>query len=115
RLLLEIMCPTGLRHRRKHAGVETILSYCSVNEYFGEMGLMLNQPRSASCIAFSHPNHEGSIELVKIPSKTFWKLIKMSAPIRERVKQEIANRRKQTIAKLARTVWEVANQVQFSP
>ncbi len=115
RLLLEALCPTGLRQHRKHAGIETILSYCSANDYFGEMGLMLNQPRSATCIAFSHPNHEGTVELVKIPSKTFWKLIKMSPAIRDRVKQEIATRRKQTITKLARPVWEEANQVQFSP
>lgn len=114
RLLLEALCPTGLRQHRKHAGIETILSYFSANDYFGEMGLMLNQPRSATCTAFSHPNHEGTVELVKIPSRTFWKLIKMSTTIRDRVKQEIANRRKHTIAMLARPVWEDANQVQFS-
>src|SRR5207248_434359 len=84
------------------------------NDYFGEMGLMLNQARSATCIAFSHPSHEGTVELIKIPSKTFWKLIKTSAVIRDRVKAEISIRRKQTIAKLARPVWEEANQVQFS-
>ena len=39
----------------------------------------------------------------------------MSPAIRDRVKQEIANRRKMTIAQLARPVWEDANQVQFSP
>jgi CRP-like cAMP-binding protein len=114
RLLLEALCPTGLRQHRKHAGIETILSYFSANDYFGEMGLMLNQPRSATCTAFSHPNHEGTVELVKIPAKTFWTLIKMSPTIRDRVKQEIANRRKFTIATLARPVWEDANQVQFS-
>src|SRR5207249_10196653 len=104
----------GLRQHHRHAGVEAILSYCSTNDYFGEMGLMLNQPRSATCMAFGHPNYEGSVELVKIPANTFWKLIKMSPEIRERVKQEIAKRRQKTIAQLARPVWEDAGQVQFS-
>lgn len=114
RLLLEALCPQGLRSFRKHQGVETILSYCSANDYFGEMGLMLNKPRSATCIAFSHPNHEGTVELVKIPSQTFWRLIKNSTVLRDRVKAAIAERRQQTLLQLAKPVWEDANQVQFS-
>jgi Fe-S-cluster-containing hydrogenase component 2/CRP-like cAMP-binding protein len=114
RLLLEALCPGGLRQRRKHAGIETILSYASANDHFGEIGLMLNQPRGATCIAFSHPNHEGSVELVKLPAATFWKIVDMSPAIRERVKQEVAKRRKEIVATLARPVWEEANQVQFS-
>ncbi len=75
---------------------------------------MLNQPRAASCIAFGHPNSEGTVELVRLSDTTFWKLVKMSPTIRDRVKQEIANRRKQNIATLARPVWEQSGQVQFS-
>lgn len=114
RLLLESLYTTGIRRRARHAGVETILSYCSPGDYFGEMGLMLSQPRNATCMAYGHPNHEGEVELVRIPSKTFWRLMKLSPAVRDKVKAEIADRRKKTITKLARPVWEEANQVQFS-
>jgi len=96
------------------SGPETILNYCSRGDYFGEMGLMLNQARSATCIAYGHPNDYGVVELVKVPGKTFWKLMKTSSEMREKVKQEIATRRKRTLERLLTPAWEDRNQVQFS-
>src|SRR5262249_46692748 len=114
RLLFERLFPRGVREYKKYAGIETILSYCSPDDYFGETGLMLNQPRSASCFAFSHPNREGVVELVKIPAKTFWRLMRLSNSVRERVKQEVSTKRRAMLATLGRGIWEDSNQVQFS-
>lgn len=114
RLVVETLFQKGIRQHDRFAGVETILSYITPNDFFGEMGLLLNQPRTASCIAFSHPNQEGSVDLVKIPSKTFWRLMRASTEIRDKLKAEVANRRKQMLTTIARPVWEEANQVQFS-
>lgn len=119
RLLLEALCPAGVRPYQRHQGVETILTYCSTNDYFGEIGLMMNAPRSATCIAFGHPDPEdkgkmeGELHLVKIPGATFDKLIKMSPTLKTRVREEIDRRRRKTIEEKARPVWE-SGQVQFS-
>jgi CRP-like cAMP-binding protein/Fe-S-cluster-containing hydrogenase component 2 len=96
------------------SGPETVLTYCSRGDYFGEMGLMLNQPRSASCLAYGHPNDCGVVELVRVPGKTFWKLMKSSTTLRDKVKQEIAVRRKRTLERLLTPAWDDKNQAQFS-
>jgi CRP-like cAMP-binding protein len=112
RMLLEAVLP--LRPLTRNTGPETILTYCSRGDYFGEIGLMLNQPRSATCIAYGHPNDYGQVELVRLPGRTFWKLMKTSAPLRDKVKQEIARRRKNTMTRLLTPVWDDSNQVQVS-
>jgi CRP-like cAMP-binding protein len=115
RMLLEAVYPDkAVRRLTREGGPETILSYCSRGDFFGEMGLMLNQPRSASCIAYGHPNDYGQVELVRLPGRVFWKLVKNSPAIREKVKQEIAVRRKRTVERLLTPVWDDTNQVQFS-
>lgn len=114
RQIVDAVLAPALKPLSLQSGPETILTYCSRGDYFGEMGLMLNQPRSATCIAYGHPNDYGVVELVKVPGKTFWKLMKSSASLRDKVKQEIAVRRKRTLERLLTPAWEDRNQVQFS-
>ncbi len=114
RQIFDAVLAPALKPLSLQSGPETILTYCSRGDYFGEMGLMLNQPRSATCIAYGHPNDYGVVELVKIPGKTFWKLMKSSAGLRDKVKQEISARRKRTLERLLTPAWDDRNQVQYS-
>jgi CRP-like cAMP-binding protein len=114
RLLLDTLLAGVLRPLSGRKGLDCVLSYLSRGDYFGEIGLMMNHPRSATCLAYGHPNDVGQVELVKLPSKTFWKLIRASQPLRERVKAEIALRRRYTMERLLTPAWDETNQVQFS-
>lgn len=114
RLLLEALIPKGLRKHKRYAALESILSYRSQGEFFGEMGIMLNRPRAATCIAYGHPNDYGQVELVRISQEGFNKMLKMSSKIRDRFKKEVSERRRETILRLASPVWDEENQVQFS-
>jgi CRP-like cAMP-binding protein/Fe-S-cluster-containing hydrogenase component 2 len=80
RLLLE----EGLQARLR--APERTLAYSSRGELLGEIGLILNQPRSATCVAFGHPNDEGGrVELVRIPRALFQKLAAESPALRQQV------------------------------
>jgi CRP-like cAMP-binding protein len=114
RLVLEAILPKTIRSLASNRGPETVLSYLSRGDYFGEIGMMMNQPRIASCIAYGHPNDFGQVELVKIPNKVFWKLMKTSTVLRDRVKANIAVRRRQAIERLLTPPWDDTNQVKFS-
>jgi Fe-S-cluster-containing hydrogenase component 2 len=51
--------------------------------------------RTATCLAFGHPDGEGDVELVRIPYEEFWELIKASSGIREEIVNEVERRRKE--------------------
>ncbi len=116
RLLLVALLPQAVRAPTGEGGPELILSYCSRGDFFGEMGLMLDQPRSATCVAYGHPNDYGQVELVRVPGRAFWQLMKSSAALRDKVKQEVAKRRQHTLQRLLTPVWDdSAHEVQVSP
>ncbi len=93
RLLLEQLLPAALHARPPGGGPEWILTYCGRGDFFGEMGLVLDRPRSATCVAYGHPNDEGLVELVKVPGMVFRKLVDSSPALRQRVEGEVARRR----------------------
>jgi len=71
RWLLEALCPRGLPKRRLAAKDSRTLTYLGRGDFFGEAGVLLNLPRSATCVAFGHPGSgEGAapspLELVRI-------------------------------------------------
>lgn len=95
--------------------VEYILSYLSQGEVVGEGGLVTGEPRGATCIAHSHPNHQGEVELVKISKEAFDKMADSYPIIKDRIKEEVKKRREMAAQVVQKPIWdEGANQVQLS-
>src|SRR5262249_1032380 len=120
RLILETVCPEVLRSVRRLAtenavqsASESILTYLSEADIFGESGLMRRlsdgktSPRTATCVAYVHPRpevqeldsvgdrwrrEEERVELVKIPEDLFGKLLKGSETFATKVREELRAR-----------------------
>jgi len=129
RLVLEHALPGALRSVRRQQGPdavrsaasENILTYMTQGEFFGEMGMVLEQPRSATCVAYVHPRPEGAavdpagdrwrreeerVELVKIPAALFRRLYDRSSAIQRKVKEEVEARRQRSEQRQAARGWE---------
>jgi CRP-like cAMP-binding protein/Fe-S-cluster-containing hydrogenase component 2 len=129
RRLLEAAFPGVLRSFHAQAGPETILAYRSRGDMIGEMGLMLRQPRSATCVAHVHPApdqvHQAQgvagkwrekelVELVRIPKDLFEQLVAANPEARARVEQEVAARQQSDIRRQQAPAWEEGGQVVLS-
>ncbi|HVC96794.1 MAG TPA: 4Fe-4S dicluster domain-containing protein, partial [Pirellulales bacterium] len=71
RWLFETLCPRGLPKRQLAAKDSRTLTYLGRGDFFGEAGVLLHQPRGATCVAFGHPGSgDGAapspLELVRI-------------------------------------------------
>jgi Fe-S-cluster-containing hydrogenase component 2 len=139
RLLLESACPGTLRPvrlpRREGTGgpaqsrSEDILAYLAEGDFFGEMGVMLDQPRSATCVAYVHPRpeadevdpvgdrwrrEEARIELVKIPKELFRRLCDRYPTFKAKVDAEMRERQERTRQYQSSSRWESTGPVQHS-
>jgi Fe-S-cluster-containing hydrogenase component 2/CRP-like cAMP-binding protein len=99
RVLLEEALPKEtVRRQPRYAGPDYVITYYSRGEFFGEMGVYRDVPRSASCVAYGQPRLDteqkdlGSVELVRIPRKVFRDLLRAYPVLRKSVKQEIDKR-----------------------
>jgi CRP-like cAMP-binding protein len=106
RLLLEAICPATFRKRQRPSGPETVLAYLGRGEVIGEMGMLENRPRRATCVAYVHPRPEGPgpeggkwrreaehIELVRISEQTFQQFLESAPAIQRKMEQLIAQRK----------------------
>lgn len=95
RILLHLIAPE-LITPPEPLGVQRVLRYLGRGDALGEIGLVLNQPRSATCVAFAHSGsvvEATDIELVKVPADLFHELIEMSLQVRAEVDRLVAGRR----------------------
>jgi CRP-like cAMP-binding protein/Fe-S-cluster-containing hydrogenase component 2 len=121
RLLLEAIYAGILRTHRRRVGPDCVLSYCSRGEVIGEMALLGQQPRSATCIAYGHPQEDGQgkesgrVELIRIPRAVFERLTEVRPDLRARLEKEMAERQRRTQKVLAAAIWDDSQQVMHSP
>jgi Fe-S-cluster-containing hydrogenase component 2 len=70
-----------VRPRRLAAGPESILTYVSRGELIGEIGVVHNCPRTASCLASTHPRFGQAKEDVKSTEEEFVEVVQLSAEV----------------------------------
>src|SRR5206468_149808 len=105
------------RTYRRRVGPDCVLSYCGRGEFIGEMGLIGQQPRGASCLAYGHPQDDGAakdsgrVELIRIPESVFQSLLDASPSIRRKLEKEVADRLKRTQRILSQSIWDESSQV----
>jgi CRP-like cAMP-binding protein/Fe-S-cluster-containing hydrogenase component 2 len=113
RRVLEGLLAGALR-RRGQSRAEQIMTYAARGDFIGEISLLLNQPRNATCIAHSHPNYLGTVELVKLPARAFFKLLASSPELKARVQAETDRRRAEARATIQRGVLDDERGVQYT-
>jgi CRP-like cAMP-binding protein/Fe-S-cluster-containing hydrogenase component 2 len=76
-------------------GVQRVLRYLGRGDALGEIGLALNQPRTATCVAYAHSDstiEATNIELVRVPADLFHDLVEMSPQVKAEVQRIITGR-----------------------
>ncbi len=118
RQMLEELLPGALAPFKRSKGPQTTLAFRGRGEFIGEMGLLLKQPRMASCIAYVHPIPEGPgappvwlrqgdlVEIVRITEQTFWELVGGSERMMAEVKERTAARQQETIRQMQARTWD---------
>jgi CRP-like cAMP-binding protein len=119
RLVLEGLFGTALRSFRRRVGPECVLSYCARGDIIGEVGVLEQSPRTATCLAFGHPldaksKDSGRVELVRIPGQLFLQIMAASPAIRQKVESKLAERRRLTEERARQGVTDEPSDVQLS-
>ena len=110
RLLLEHVFG-NMPRRAATAGPRRTLSYLGRGDYFGEMGVIASEPRSATVYAYDHPDGGANqrvpdsrtgavpsrVELVKISKAAFQELVVSSATLKAKVEAVIAQRKQRSV------------------
>lgn len=108
--LLETLCPQGMPRRAAKSGARRILRYLGRGETFGELGVITGSPRSATILAYDHPDGGASqrlpdsrtgavvsrVELVKLSKADFMTIVNQSAKVRAKVDATVANYQRTT-------------------
>ena len=95
--LLNILLQGILPESKQRNGPKQVLGYLSRGECLGEMGVINNAPRTATCIAYDHAVQgtgirAGRVELVRIESTAFITVLESSATLRSRASVLVSDR-----------------------
>jgi Fe-S-cluster-containing hydrogenase component 2/CRP-like cAMP-binding protein len=130
RLVLEHACPRGIPRRLECYGPMRTLAYAAQGDVIGELGVVLDEPRHATCAAYDHPDGRidmrvpdsrsgavpSQLELVKIRRDDFMAALENSAELRSRVQQIVDSRRPKVVAESgpkADQDWSLRNLPEF--
>ena len=129
RLLLEHVFPIGMPRRSATAGPRRTLSYLGRGDYFGEIGVMAGDPRSATVYAYDHPDGGANqrmpdsrtgavpsrVELVKITKDAIQKLVAASPKLKAKVQAVIEQRQQRSVQRAQPNVSSMMNSQAQSP
>ncbi|HIA61739.1 MAG TPA: hypothetical protein EYN93_02405 [Planctomycetaceae bacterium] len=95
--LLNSLLAGMLPETRQGNGPKQVLGYLSRGECLGEMGVINNAPRTATCIAYDHAVEgtgirAGRVELVRIESSAFLTVLESSAELKSRADELVLER-----------------------
>ena len=124
RIVLDHLCPQGLRGRNTAIQQRRTLSYAGRGELIGEIAVLRGEERSATCLAFTHPSSGQKtatqanlipqrVEAVRISAETLKALTERSAAFRQHVNESIRVRRERD--QLARESAATAQAASQSP
>jgi Fe-S-cluster-containing hydrogenase component 2/CRP-like cAMP-binding protein len=96
-LVMRALFPDSFAWSSTQKGAPDILAYLSRGDCFGEMALVLDAPRQATCIAYDHPTDDskrkpGRVELVRIDGVAFKQLLDASDTLRTTVDRMVSRR-----------------------
>ncbi len=95
--LLNRLLGNLLPETKQRNGPKQVLGYLSRGECLGEMGVINNAPRTATCIAYDHAVQgtgirAGRVELVRIESSAFLTVLESSSELRSRADELVSER-----------------------
>lgn len=98
RVGLEALLPNSLGKARRPTGPPVVVAYRGRGEFIGEIGLMEGKPRSATCVAYNHPDNDperetGPVYLVRMSKDLFEQLLAQLPQFRRQVEEVIARRK----------------------
>lgn len=94
RILYYLLLPEAIAPPEP-AGVQRVLRYLGRGDALGEIGLVLERPRTATCVAYAHGDSDveaTNVELVRVPADLFHEIVKMSPEVRAEVDRMVAKR-----------------------
>jgi Fe-S-cluster-containing dehydrogenase component/CRP-like cAMP-binding protein len=91
-------------------GEVRILNYRGERELIGEIGLVTGGPRTATCVAYDHPDSRfGRVETVKISKDLFAEILAASPKLAEHVKGVVNETVRQTSLSTEKPLWDELN------
>jgi CRP-like cAMP-binding protein/Fe-S-cluster-containing hydrogenase component 2 len=94
RILYHLLLPEAIAPPEP-AGVQRVLRYLGRGDALGEIGLVLDSPRTATCVAYAHGDSDveaTNVELVRVPADLFHEIVKMSPEVRAEVDRMVSKR-----------------------
>jgi len=129
RWLLELAFPAGIPRRDESVGARRTLAYLGRGDSLGEMGVVLDEPRNATCVAYDHPDsgfHQripdsrtGAVpsraELVRIPRDILHEMMESSDSLKSSIDDIVRRRQRDRQDQAKRTAVDPASLRQQTP